>query len=139
MTSDAIEHRNVRGFEFPAFVGDDSDNAFALIFVGRDGERFMVSMPRTIAAAIAEHLTAALQQLAREGIPTETLAIPEQIVRYNARALRTQDGQAAVEMLLVGNRSARPFHSLQNQTDAKRLAYLILTAAGGEPAPAMKQ
>ena len=62
-------------------------------------------MPRKVAAEIAAQLTAALSQLAKEGVKTERPRIPERVLRYSAEPMRMDDGEQLVALLLEGDRA----------------------------------
>jgi len=99
-----MHHQNINGFELCAFVGDDSDNAFAMILTPKDGEPFMLSMPRLLAGHIAARLSEAIVLLAREGMPTIVPAAPERILAAQAEAMPTDQGPM-VALAVRGDRS----------------------------------
>ena len=124
-----MEHRNIAKFELCAFVSDNSPNAMAMILHPSEGEDFMITTSVAAAADIAQRLTEALQQIAKElkgGVSAPRS--PELVVKYNAVQMHTDQG-LAVAILLEGDRSKAPFYGIQNQTDARRFAALLTVAA----------
>jgi hypothetical protein len=78
-----MDHKNIVSCHLTAFAGDESRNAFAMIVEAAEGETFTLSMPRTVALQVAEQLTAALLQLARDSAP---LKMPTALTRAARKA-----------------------------------------------------
>lgn len=123
-----MEHRNIGAFELTAFVGDDSNNAFAMILTSGDGEKLLISMPRTIAGQIAAQMSAALQQLASEGVSTDIEPVPERVMKSGAFRHRAETGEDFVALLLMGDRGGKMLGAI-TLPDARRLGAALLAEA----------
>lgn len=124
-----MDHRNIARFELCSFVADDSENAMSVIAHPKEGEPFMISFPVATGADIAQRLTEALQQIAKElqGSVSANVS-PEGLVRYGVIP-RKSDQDHPIELLIEGDRQRSPFLVALTRTDARRMGAMLMAEA----------